>query len=87
MSSNGNGIVKALTKAAGVAIPDDFDLASVLSNVEGMRAELINCTTGIDQMRIALQALVHIEMARAEHEGAAVPAEIRELVAEMVIED
>lgn len=76
----GNGIVRQLKSAAGVP---DMDIEAT---VEDFRATMIEVSNGIDDVKIWLQVLVLIESVRAEHEGAVLPTEVRELISEMRIE-
>lgn len=82
----GNPLMKVAAKAAGIELPEDLDLASVLGNIEDMRNELVNAVTGIDSLKILMQVLVLIEARRAAHDGVHLDAEIRDLINEIVIE-
>lgn len=82
----GNPLMKVAAKAAGIELPEDLDLASVLGNIEDMRNELVNAVTGIDSLKILMQVLVLIEASRAAHDGVHLDAEIRDLINEIVIE-
>lgn len=74
------GVVKQLKQVAGVP---DMDIEATITD---FRDSMIEMSNGIDDVKIWLQVLVLIEMTRAEHEGAVLPPEVRQLVSEMRIE-